>query len=70
MVLQVLHMLSGAQAPGPAFHLDKRAGQYEVVPGTHVPHLSQASLHHILERFAAAATDLLRSVQQCACVHA
>lgn len=64
MLSQVLHMLRGAQAPGPAFHLDKRAGHFEVVPGTHVAHLSQGSLHHVLERFAAAATDLLRFAPQ------
>ena len=55
-------MLRGAQAPGPAFGLDKRALQYTVVPGTHVPSLSQGSLCHLLGQFAAAATELYRFV--------
>lgn len=61
--VQVVHMLRGAQAPGPAFRLDTRSGRFAVVAGTHVPHLSQSSLHHLLDNFAAAATDLLRSAQ-------
>ena len=56
-------MLRGAQAPGPAFCLDKRALQYKVVPGTHVPSLSQDSLRHVLGQFAAVATSLYRLVK-------
>lgn len=58
--VQVLRMLRGLQDPGPAFHLDKKEVRYGVAPQTHVGHLSQTSLHHLLHTFASTGTDLLR----------
>lgn len=58
--VQVLRMLRGQQDPGPAFHLNKKEGRFSVAPQTHVAHLSQGSLHHLLHTFASVGTDLLR----------
>lgn len=58
--VQVLRMLRGLQDPGPAFHLNKKEGRYGVAPQTHVGHLSQPSLHHLLHTFASTGTDMLR----------
>ena len=55
-------MLRGAQDPGPAFRLDRRDGSFSAVQQTHVAHLSHSSLHHLLNLFAAAASDLHRLV--------
>ena len=58
--VQVLRMLRGLQDPGPAFHLNRKEGSFGVAPHTHVAHLSQSCLHHLLRTFASAGTDLLR----------
>lgn len=58
--VQVLQMLRGLQDPGPAFHLNRKEGRFDVAPQTHVSHLSQTSLHHLLHTFASTGTDLLR----------